>query len=111
MEDCIFCKIIKGEIKVDFVHEDDDCVVFNSNAPVAQHHLLVVPKRHMTSFMELDDAVSSMTRVAQKMITDFKLESGYKMIFNGGKYQEVMHVHWHLLSGNLEKNGDIINKL
>lgn len=109
MEDCVFCKIIKGDIKVDFLYRDDDCVVFNSNAPVAEHHLLVIPKKHASDFMAIGDEIISMTKVAQKMINEFELKDGYKMIFNGGKYQEVMHVHWHILAGKLNDENDILN--
>ncbi len=111
MEDCVFCKIIKSDIKVDFVYEDSDCIVFNSNAPVAERHLLVIPKKHITNFMELGDVILRMAKVAQKVIADKKLQDGYRMIFNGGKYQEVMHVHWHLLAGKLEDESDILNKI
>lgn len=109
MENCVFCKIINGDIKVDFIYQDDDCVVFSSNAPVAEHHLLVIPKKHTVNFMELDAEILPMTKIAQKMIKQLNLESGYKMIFNGGKYQEVMHVHWHILAGKFKEESDIIN--
>lgn len=110
MDECIFCKIINDEVPRELLYEDLDCVVFKSNAPVAEHHLLVVPKKHISSFMELDDHVFSMTKVAQKMIKDLNILDGYKIVFNGGKYQAVPHVHWHLLAGNLEKNDDILDK-
>ena len=108
MEDCVFCKIIKNEIKVDFIYEDSDCVVFNSNAPVAEHHLLVVPKSHISNFMELDDKILPMTKVAQKVIRDKNILTGYKLIFNDGKYQEIPHLHWHILAGRL--GDDILSK-
>lgn len=111
MDDCVFCKIINKDIKVDFVFEDENCVVFKSNAPVAEHHLLAVPKKHISSFTELDEIILPMTKVAQKMVTDFKLKDGYKMVFNGGKYQEVMHVHWHILAGKFNNESDIINSI
>ncbi len=110
MEECVFCKIIKKEITVDLLYEDDTCVVFKSNAPVAEYHLLVVPKKHIVNFMFLDDTVLLMTKIAQMMISNLKLGDGYKMIFNGGKYQSVPHLHWHLLSGKLEDENDILNK-
>ena len=110
MDDCVFCKIIKGDIKVDFVYQDESCVVFNSNAPVAEHHLLVVPKKHISSFTELDEIILPMTKVAQKLISDLKISDGYKLVFNGGKYQSVPHLHWHLLAGKLEDENDILNK-
>ncbi len=108
MDDCVFCKIIKGDIKVDFIYEDKDCVVFNSNAPVAEHHLLVVPKKHVEKFIDLGGEIMPMATVAQKIIEKFNLESGYKMLFNGGKYQEVMHVHWHILAGKFKNESGIL---
>ncbi len=110
MEDCVFCKIIKKEIIVDFVYEDSDCVVFNSNEPVAEHHLLVIPKKHISNFLELDETVLSMTKVAQKMIRDNNISDGYKLIINGGRYQSVPHFHLHILAGKLEDSDDILNR-
>ncbi len=103
MKDCVFCKIIKEETKNIFLYQDLDFVVFNSNALAAEHHLLIVPKNHINSFMELSNEILGMTKVAQKMVKDLNLSDGYKMIFNGGKYQEVPHVHWHLLAEKLEE--------
>jgi histidine triad (HIT) family protein len=111
MEDCIFCKIIRDEIPRDLIFEDSEAVVFKSNRPAAEHHLLVVPKKHIGTFMELDNVILSMTKVAQGIIKKLNLSDGYKMIFNGGKYQEVPHVHWHILSGKLEDSDDILNKI
>lgn len=103
MKDCVFCKIVKEEIEKIFLYQDSDFVVFKSNAPAAEHHLLIVPKSHINSFMELGNEILGMIKVAQKMVKDLNLSDGYKMIFNGGKYQEVPHVHWHLLAGKLEE--------
>ncbi len=111
MEECVFCKIIKGDIKVDFVYEDSDSVVFNSNEPVAEHHLLVIPKKHISNFLDLDETILPLTKVAQKIINDRKINDGYKLIINGGKYQSVPHLHVHLLAGKLEDERDILNKL
>lgn len=102
MDDCIFCKLIKGEIPREFLYEDDKFVAFNSNAPVADTHILIVPKKHLSTFMELDKEILGMTKVAQKIIRDKKLEGAYRLCFNGGKYLEVQHVHLHLLGGNIK---------
>lgn len=110
MEDCVFCKIIKGDIKVNFIYEDPECVVFNSNEPVAEHHLLVIPKKHISNFLELDETILPLTKVAQKIINDRKINDGYKLIINGGKYQSVPHLHLHVLAGKLEDSDDILNR-
>lgn len=110
MKDCVFCKIVNNGIPRNLVYEDSNVVVFNSYKPAAEFHLLIVPKKHISNFMELDDTILSMTHVAQKIITDKNISGGYKMIFNGGKYQEVPHVHWHLLAGKIEDEDDILNR-
>ncbi len=110
MNECIFCKIINDKERA-FLYENDVCVVFESNAPIATHHLLIVPKQHVVSFIELDHKILGLTEMAQEVIKDKKLEGGYKLVFNGGKYQEIQHVHWHLLAGNLEKNDDILSQI
>ena len=102
MEDCIFCKLIKGDIPRKFEYEDDKVVAFNSNKPVAETHLLIVPKKHIPTFMELDEELSDMTKAAQKIIKSMNLGSGYRLCFNGGKYLEVQHVHLHLLAGKID---------
>ena len=102
MEDCVFCKLIKGEIPRKLEYEDDRVVAFNSNKPVAEVHILIVPKKHIPTFMELGDEILDMTKAAQKIIKDKKLNSGYRLCFNGGKYVEVPHVHLHLLAGKID---------
>lgn len=102
MKDCIFCKLIKGEIPRKFEYEDDKVVAFNSNKPVAEVHILIVPKNHKSTFMELGDEVLDMAKAAQKIIKDKNLLGGYRLCFNGGKYLEVMHVHLHLMAGKIE---------
>lgn len=111
MKDCVFCKIIKKEIPSEIVFEDSDVIVFKNIEPVADVHVLICPKQHVESFLKINNEfnLDNMVKAAQKMIKDLKIESGYKLCINGGKYQSVPHLHWHLLAGNLEKNDDIIN--
>lgn len=101
-EDCVFCKIINNQIPREVIYEDEEFLVFPSNKPVADIHWLIVPKKHITSFMELDKEVLGMTKVAQKLIKEKKLEGAYRICFNGGKYLEVMHAHLHLLAGEIK---------
>ena len=99
--DCLFCKIINKEIPTDFVYEDQNVVVFSDIKPKARAHLLVVPREHINTYLDLGDnhflLLTKMVKVVQRIIEDQKLQGGYQLIFNGGKYQHVPHLHWHLL--------------
>ena len=113
MEDCLFCKIIKGEIPSTKVYEDDEILAFNDINPAAPIHILVIPKKHIISLahMEKEDeaVVGKIYGVINKIAEEkgFK-ESGYRVIVNCGKDagQEVMHLHFHVLAG--AKFGDKI---
>ena len=113
MEDCLFCKIIKGEIPSTKVYEDDEILAFNDINPAAPIHILVIPKKHIASLahMENEDEaiVGKIYGVINKIAEEkgFK-ESGYRVIVNCGKDagQEVMHLHFHILAG--AKFGDKI---
>lgn len=113
MEDCLFCKIIKGEIPSTKVYEDDEILAFNDINPAAPIHILVIPKKHIISLahMEKEDEVivGKIYGVINKIAEEkgFK-ESGYRVIVNCGKDagQEVMHLHFHVLAG--AKFGDKI---
>lgn len=106
MEDCLFCKITKGEIPANKVYEDDEILAFHDIDPAAPIHILVIPKKHITSLAHLekeDEAVvgkiySVINQIAEER--GFKQE-GYRVIVNCGKNggQEVMHLHFHLLAG------------
>ena len=106
MEDCLFCKIIKGEIPSKKVYEDEEILAFEDINPAAPIHILVIPKKHITSLAHLekeDEAlVGKIYGVINKISSEkgFK-EDGYRVIVNCGKNggQEVMHLHFHLLAG------------
>ena len=114
MNDCIFCKIVNGDVPSKKVFENSDVMAFETIQPVAEHHILIIPKKHISIFLELKEDDKSifieMAKVAQEVIKIRKIENGYKLIFNGGKYQMVKHLHWHLLGGKLEDEDDILNK-
>ncbi|HBO60068.1 TPA: HIT domain-containing protein [Candidatus Berkelbacteria bacterium] len=107
-KDCIFCKIANppagGEEERKLEYSDDEIVAFPSIAPKAKVHLLIVPKRHITSIDELTDEdaliVGKMIIVAKKLAQEKGISGGYKLIFNAGKYQEIKHLHLHLLGGS-----------
>ena len=100
MEDCLFCKIIKGEIPSTKVYEDDNFFAFKDIAPVAPVHVLVIPKKHVASIAALteDDAdvAGKMLFAIQKVAQELGLDKdGYRVIFNTGEKagQTVHHMH------------------
>lgn len=113
MAECIFCKIIKGKAPCRKVAENTKALAFDSIAPVAEHHVLIVPKEHISTFKDLEehhkDSLMGMVKLAQEVIEKRKISGGYKLSLNGGKYQSVSHIHWHLLGGELEDKEDILN--
>lgn len=114
MKDCIFCKIVGGSLPSEKVHETENVLVFKNINPVSSVHLLIVPKIHIPSFTDMNeshkDIVSEMFSVARKVISLGKISGGYKLVFNGGKYQAINHLHWHLLGGEMKIAGDVINE-
>ena len=106
MENCLFCKIIKGEIPSTKVYEDEEILAFNDINPVAPIHILVIPKKHITSLAEMDNGDEIIVGKIYNVINEiakkqgFK-DKGYRVIVNCGKDggQEVMHLHFHLLAG------------
>ena len=106
MPECLFCKIIDGEISASIVYEDDHIVAFNDINPQAPTHVLVVPRRHIGSLNELspdDDAlVGEIVRRAAAIAKQRGISSGgYRAVFNTNRDagQTVFHIHLHLLGG------------
>ncbi len=104
--DCIFCKIIQGEIPTDKIYVDETVTAFNDINPVAPTHILIVPNIHIPSVNDLrqDDekTVGHLFTVARKLAKEAGIsESGYRMILNNGpdSGQVVYHLHLHLLGG------------
>ena len=113
MEDCIFCKIINGEIPSEKVYEDEEILAFKDINPAAPVHILVIPKKHIKSLLEVNEEdskiIAKIYEVINKIVKDMKMEEdGFRVIVNCGKDagQEVMHLHLHLLGG--KKLGDKI---
>ena len=102
MKACIFCKIINEEIPTKFVHKDDDIFVFHDINPKAPTHLLIVPREHIKTFLDLEDKhswlLTKMIKVVQRLVRDKKLEKSFRVLINGGTHQIVDHLHFHLLS-------------
>ena len=101
--DCLFCKIIAGEIPGNKVYEDDKVYAFRDINPQAPVHVLIVPKKHMTNILECDGETAEALTNAIRAITRQEGidESGFRVITNCGRdgAQSVNHLHIHLLGG------------
>ena len=101
-KDCIFCKLVKGEVKTQPVLETAKTLAIADVNPVAPVHLLIIPKRHIESVLTIDASCAGdmidMFEVAQKLV-DAKKLGAYRLTFNGGRYQHLPHLHMHLLAG------------
>jgi histidine triad (HIT) family protein len=104
--DCLFCKIVAGQIPATIVFQDDHVVAFKDITPRAPTHVLIVPRRHVASLNDLvadDDAlVGEMVRAAAAIAREQGLaERGYRTVFNcnADAGQTVFHIHLHLLGG------------
>ena len=104
MADCIFCKIVAGEIPADVVAESETAVAFRDLNPQAPLHALVVPRTHVANVGELADVepatVAELVRVARRIATDAGHDS-YRLVLNTGEEagQSVFHAHLHVLAG------------
>lgn len=104
MTECLFCRMVSGEIKPDVVFEDERVLAFRDLHPQAPMHVLVIPKRHIVNLNDLDDAVlgGHMLQTAAKIAQqEGYAESGYRSLFNcnGDAGQTVHHLHLHVLGG------------
>jgi histidine triad (HIT) family protein len=105
MSDCLFCKILAGEISSDKVYEDDKMLVFKDINPKADVHLLAIPRLHIASLNEVtdehDDIMAHMLKQLPKLAKEQGLNDGFRTIINTGKGggQIVFHLHIHLLGG------------
>lgn len=106
MDDCIFCRIAAGQIPATQVHSDGDIVAFRDIDPRAPTHVLVIPRRHITSVNELGpgdvDLVGRMVLVAKAIAAaDGVAGAGYRLVLNTGPDggQSVSHLHLHVLGG------------
>lgn len=106
MTDCIFCKIISGDIPGDIVYQDDDVLAFRDLNPQAPTHVLVIPKKHISTINDIqpEDAelVGKMFLAAQQVAKDEGIaEQGYRTVMNcnAGAGQTVFHIHLHVLGG------------
>ncbi|MCE9602070.1 MAG: histidine triad nucleotide-binding protein [Gemmatimonadetes bacterium] len=104
MTDCLFCRIVRGEIPAAKVAETDECLAFRDIAPQAPVHVLIIPRKHFGSLDEVPDAsvVGAMSMLAQQVARSEGIAAaGYRCVINTGAHggQTVGHLHMHLLGG------------
>ena len=104
--DCIFCKIINGDIPCNKVLETETVLAFADINPQAPTHILIIPKQHISSITDMTDkqadVLSDMTRAVRDIVSKNDLgKNGYRIVMNEGKHgcQEVPHIHIHLIGG------------
>lgn len=104
--DCIFCKILTGEIPADIVHRDRNLVAFRDIRPQAPVHLLIIPTRHIETVLDLKSGderlIGKMVLLANQLAEKEAIaERGFRMVFNCREHggQDVFHIHLHLLGG------------
>jgi histidine triad (HIT) family protein len=103
--DCIFCKIINGDIPSSKVYEDEFCYAFNDINPQCEKHILIVPKKHVACANDIDESNSALVAHIFEVIPKIAKANGfdsYRIINNCGEKvgQTVMHLHFHILSGD-----------
>ncbi len=97
MEDCIFCKIVKGDVPTKFEKETKDLIVFKDVNPQTSVHLLIVPKKHMRDIRESGDKIwESIGKMAVKLAKEMNLK-GFRLVHNAGSAAAVPHMHVHFL--------------
>jgi histidine triad (HIT) family protein len=106
MSDCLFCGIIDGRIKAGVVYRDDAVVAFNDIRPRAPVHILIIPRKHIVSVLDIepnDNAlIGQIFQVAARLAAEHGIaESGFRVVVNAGPDagQSVFHLHYHLLGG------------
>jgi histidine triad (HIT) family protein len=106
MSDCLFCKIVEGEIPGEIVYQDDKLLVFKDIYPKAETHLLLIPKEHYTDLIDIAEkkpqTLSYMMQNIPAIAKKLNLNNGFRTIINTGKGsgQIIFHLHAHIMAGN-----------
>lgn len=102
---CIFCKIVAGQIPSRKAHEDDELLVFHDIAPWAPVHVLIIPKQHIATMYDTNEGhaamLGRMTALAPRLMRELGVTNGFRIVVNTGHdgMQEVQHVHMHVMGG------------
>ena len=116
MSDCVFCRIVRGEIPCRKVYEDDDILAFHDANPVAPVHFLVIPKTHIASLYDCvpdhERFLGRILAVAGGLAREQGAKDGFRTIINTGRVgrQEVYHVHLHIIGGPDVLPGMLVRK-
>ena len=117
MSDCIFCKIVRGDIPSRKVYEDEDIFAFHDINPATPVHFLIIPKQHIASLAEADLSHSAvlgkMLALAGRLAREQGLPDGFRTIINTGRIgrQEVYHLHVHILGGPEPLGGMVVKHI
>ena len=108
VQDCVFCKIVRGEISSEKEYENGEILVFHDIHPKAPIHLLIIPKKHVDEFVSAEmELWGKMSQVAKDLIEKMGLgPNGYRLVNNGGPAALIHHLHLHLL-GDVAHDRDI----
>jgi histidine triad (HIT) family protein len=104
-DNCVFCKIVRGEIPSRKVYEDDEVLAFHDINPVAPVHFMLIPKQHVDSLAQVDErhqhVLGKMLLLAHRLAAEQGSPDGFRTIVNTGRVgrQDVLHVHMHVLGG------------
>ena len=102
---CLFCKIVSGQIPSKKVYEDDDIVAFHDIHPWAPVHILLIPKRHVESMVDVTEAdapvLGRMMALSPRLMRELGVTNGFRHVINTGRdgMQEVPHLHLHVIGG------------
>ena len=105
MDDCLFCKIVRGELPSKKAYEDEDVLVFHDIHPIAPVHLLLIPKEHVESLVSCgvqhQTILGKLVLLAPKLAQEHGLDKGFRTMINTGSGggQEVFHLHLHVFGG------------
>ena len=106
MEDCLFCRIVKGELPSDKVFENEEILAFHDINPVAPVHVLVIPRKHIASVMEIGEEDKTLIGGIHLAIQEVArltgvVENGFRVVTNIGRHgqQTVPHLHYHVIGG------------
>ncbi len=102
---CIFCKIVAGQIPAKKAYEDEELLVFHDINPWAPVHVLIIPKRHIPTMFDIDEShaglLGRMSTLAPKLMRELGVKEGFRIVVNTGRDggQEVYHLHMHVMGG------------
>ena len=105
MTDCLFCKIVAGDIPAEKLYEDDEVLAFKDIAPQAPVHFLVIPKKHIVDPSDVSEEdeklIGKLMRIGSHIATENGIGDGFRIIYNNGAKvgQVVFHIHMHILGG------------